>query len=213
MILDSTAVNLLLIAGLATTGVGAGVVETTDVFGNSMIPPVVSIVAFIGLITIIWNVSKNYTSLKNDVVSLKERHLADMVSIAEKMAQIEKFFADSLNKDKLEWKEEVVQALKVSSEKFTEQQSQLTAIRSQLKDVDNRVTIVDTIVKGHTQGIKSIHKRVNNNVDFFTKWIQRVEDRVEKAQDRTNSLISDAKKELMGTMNMLINLSGQRPTK
>lgn len=189
-------------------------------FNYSVINPLVGVTVIIGFIIVVWRIAVNYqkqesaTALIDSKVIALDKKVEKLFNTAElQNKELEKFFADALNKDKLEWKEEVKQALFDVNSRFADIQSQLSSIRSQLKDVDNRVTIVDTIVKGHTQGMKALHKRINKNIDFFTNWTQRVENRVEEAQNRLTNMISEAEKRLMGTMNMLINARNGRSSR
>lgn len=157
---------------------------------------------FIGIFTVIWRVSKNYNDQRNDITQLRKE-------IAELKTLHVGDYKDTngmFDKMRIERREEITKALLNQHDKFEVQQKQIDSIRVDVKDVISKINIVDTKVGVHTEDIAKVNERIDKNLGFMTDWIQRVEDRITKVYD----VIEGAKKELMGMMNMLINLAGNR---
>lgn len=153
-----------------------------------------TIPTIIGLIVIAWNASRNYTNMQNELKNLGITATKELGRLDTKLTEIEKELIERMNKGVLN-----------QVEKFTNLQKQIDNMKVELKDVHNRVTQVDTKVNGQQDWLQNTNNRIDKNIDFFTVWGQRKEDRIEKAQDRLFTIVSDAKRELMGVMNMLIN--------
>lgn len=105
---------------------------------------VVSIVAFISILLVVWNMSRKFTTLENDAKTGKEQHYTDIKDIKDKIQSIEKDLIQRISDAKVERKEEIASALGNNVAKFENLQKQIDSARSDMKDVSTRVTTVNT---------------------------------------------------------------------
>jgi chromosome segregation ATPase len=156
-----------------------------------IISPLIGISVIIAFVTVVWQVSKKQTTTENNITHIGTEATKDKLEINARTNDLEKLFHRTISDMKVEIKTELL-------DRISGVQGQIDAMRSDLKDASNRVTIVNTKVDQHEKAIEAVHYRLDKLVDFFKDWNQRVEDRVEAA-----------KREIMGFMNMLINFSNR----
>ena len=155
---------------------------------SSEIPyiPIVTILGFGALITIVWNVSKKYSTEQTARSALETRHNEDVDHLKAKIADLkEELIEESKNREikieqaKAERKEEIKQASDSTGYKIDGVQEQINSLRSDVKDMGSRITVVDTKVKGQENTLTELKRCDERNSDFFREMIHRVENRVQ----------------------------------
>ena len=152
-----------------------------DVFGNALIPPVISIVAFTALIAVIWNISRKFTTLELDAKTGKEQHFNDIARLENKINEFDKNLVKQISDAKVERKEEISKALGNSVDRYEGLQRQIDGVRSDVKDQSSRITTVITKADFIEKQIKELKECDEKNMQFVTDWNQRIEDRIEAA--------------------------------
>lgn len=152
---------------------------------------VAAILGFIGLLVLVWNMSRRFTTLENDAKTGKEQHNNDVKSLKEDVNKLEKELIQRISDTKVEQKEEIQKTVGNNFDRFENLQKQIDGSRSDLKDVSTRVTTVNTKTEYIEKEIGELKQCDAANHRFFTDWNQRIEDRIEEARNEIGKLRSE----------------------
>jgi vancomycin resistance protein YoaR len=159
------------------------------------------------LMVYVWNMSKQYTTMKLNIVNQEKKHVEDITVLRAQIAETRKDLELKVSEAKVERREEISRAVENQTGKFIEQREQLTGIRSEVKDANTRVTVVSTKVDATEKEQANLHLKIDQNITFLTNWLNRVEDRIKDAERKATNDVECARRELFDCMNMLANLA------
>ena len=161
-----------------------------------------SIVAFI-----IWNSSKKAASMEiklnqidkkqdKEITEIRREHNDDVVELRKEMSNQDNEAIKQIGIARVERKEEITKAIINQHERLEVLQRQIDQLKSDIKDLSTRITVSGTKSDVFEREVERLCEESAEAKKFFADWNQRIEDRIE-----------NSKKELMGMMNMLINIS------
>lgn len=146
---------------------------------EALTAPIVSLIAVAAISAIIWNMSRRFTTIEVSLQNMKdELHITT------------KGLAEEISRQKIERQEDIGRALLAEKEELNTVQKQIDSSRGDIKGLLSKIEVNDTRIN-HSDQIHSelkdnnnrtredLQKRIQEHVEFFSKWNQRIEDRIE----------------------------------
>ena len=149
-------------------------------------------------VTVVWQVSRKQANTENSITNTNTTLNEFKESINKSISESHKDLLEKITELDKEMTKKLADTKIERSEQIGVVQKQVNSMCSDLKEVGNRVTVVNTKVEVQEKEQNKLHERIDKNLGFITNWNQRIEDKVE-----------NSKRDLMGFMNMLINFSNR----
>jgi len=141
--------------------------------------PIISLVAIVTISLVIWNMSRRFTTMEVQQQNMKEE-----------LHTTTKGLAEEISRQKIERQEDIGKALLQEKEELNMLQKQIDSSKGDLKGLLSKIEVNDTRIaqseRVHEelrQETSRVHqeatKVIQTHVDFFAKWNQRIEDRIE----------------------------------
>lgn len=147
---------------------------------EGIVAPLISLGAIITISLVVWNASRRTTTIEVNQTNDRKDFLDFKAVMSEMKNQLLKEHKDDVQKiaidvekAKADRKQEIADASLVL-------QKQIDAVKADVKEQAGRVTQNDTKIKTIEDQIKELKQTDKDNFTFHERWIQRVEDRVEK---------------------------------
>jgi predicted nucleic acid-binding Zn-ribbon protein len=146
---------------------------------EALTAPIVSLIAVAAISAIIWNMSRRFTTIEVSLQNVKdELHITT------------KGLAEEISRQKIERQEDIGKALIAEKEELNTIQKQIDMAKGDIKGLLSKIEVNDTRInhsdevhtdlKGSINGVRQdVEKRIQEHVEFFSKWNQRIEDRIE----------------------------------
>jgi len=155
--------------------------------------PIISLVAIVSISLIIWNMSRRFTTM--EVVQQNMR---------DELHTTTKGLADEISRQKIERQEDIGKALLQEKEELNQLQKQIDSSKGDIKSLLSKIEVNDTKIqqsekvheelKGETMRVhQEATKTIQQHVDFFAKWNQRIEDRIEDLRKQIIQMYQNTK--------------------
>jgi len=146
---------------------------------EALTAPIVSLIAVAAIAAVIWNMSRRFTTIEVSQNNMKDE-----------LHTTTKGLAEEISRQKIERQEDISRALLAEKEEINQLQKQIDSTKSDVKSLLSKIEVNDTRInqservheqladetaRVHQEAVKTIQ----THVDFFAKWNQRIEDRIE----------------------------------
>jgi len=146
---------------------------------EALTAPIVSLIAVAAIAAVIWNMSRRFTTIEVSQQNMKDE-----------LHQTTKGLAEEINRQKIERQEDIGKALLSEKEELNIVQKQIDSSKGDIKGLLSKIEVNDTRINhsdeihlelkdGINRTRQEVEKRIQEQVEFFTKWNQRIEDRIE----------------------------------